>query len=282
MPSPEDQRFKELRSKHQVLCFQWENEKKPCIICGESVGNEKDHLPPKVLLPKTLRNPKTEFFTYPVCTKCNRSSSDEDFLFYTIVAWIVNQNSYISRSEPTDPDLLALHNESTRQFTKSDKEQKRRIKLINKYISRRQINGEFQLGINGNKININRTLTKIVKSIYWLHTNGDILQSYNPGWWIYFNIDTAKLNFINSHLKTTHADIYWDNRFIVHYTIGQPQDNVGGVISCSLHFYTGTQTGKGISWLLIAFPTKTFLHGKSLYETAVSYLGEPKIKPQQK
>jgi hypothetical protein len=123
-------------------------------------------------------------------------------------------------------------------------------------------------------------LTKKVKSIYWLHTGGDILQEYNPGWWIYSNVDTSKSNFIDNHLKTTHADIYWDNRFIVHYTVGQPSNNVGGVISCSLHFYTEKNTGKGISWFLVASPKKTTIEGKSIYETTVSHIGEPQIKPQ--
>jgi hypothetical protein len=224
------EKFKELKSKHQSLYFQWKRGKKPCVICGEEVGNEKDHLPPKALLPKALRSSKTEFFSYPVCTKCNRSSSDEDFLFYTIVAWGVNQSSYLNKKEPTDSDLLALHEESIHKFTRPSKEQRRREKLINKHLENPCINGTKYFAVKSGRININQTLVKIVKSIYWLHTDGDILQNYNPGWWIRTGINTSEPNFIQNHLKTTNADVYWDGRFIVHYSIGQPSDNVGGVL----------------------------------------------------
>lgn len=273
--------IKALKSKHQKLYNFWKKESKPCIICAERYGNEKDHLPPKVLLPKTLRNPKTEFFSYPVCTQCNRSSSDQDFLLYTLVTWKVNQESYARKAEPKSHDLIALHRESIRQFTDSPRQQQRRQELIRKFSVKKIIDGAEQCGINFTDINVNQTLTKIAKSIYWLHTEGDILQEHNPGWWIYSNIDTSEHKFIEKHLKTTHSDIYWDDRFIVHYTIGQPTDKMGGVISCSIHFYTERKVGKGISWLVVAAPKKTILNGISLYRLAASHLGEPQIKPLQ-
>ena len=65
----------------------------PCIVCGECEGSEKDHLPPKVLFPENLRSQKTEFLTFPVCSYCNRTSSDQDFLFSVLLSIGLNQES---------------------------------------------------------------------------------------------------------------------------------------------------------------------------------------------
>lgn len=131
------------------------------------------------------------------------------------------------------------------------------------------------------RLSVNQTLTKIVKSIYWRNTGGDILQQYNPGWWIFSDIDTSKEPFIEKHLKTSHAEIHWGGRFITHFNCGHPQSGVGGLIMCSLHFYTEGVVGKGMSWFLIAAPVTTLVDGKSLYEWFTSIHGKATIEPEK-
>lgn len=265
-----------LKKKHQQLYRNWKRREGPCIICGREKGNEKDHLPPKVLFPESLRSHKTDFFTFPVCSKCNGGSSDEDFLFSVLLSFGLNQKSILRGQEPTDPDLLALYNQAQGHFTDPIKA-KHRQELLQNYIGKDPHSG--RAAINKDKLPINQTTTKIVKSIYWLHTGGDILQSHNPGWWILPYIDTSKTNFIEKHLKMTHAEIRWEDRFIYHFSIGHPENGAGGFISCSLHFYSKKTVGKGMNWYLIASPVKTVINGKSLYEMCTAVLGAATIAP---
>jgi len=135
--------------------------------------------------------------------------------------------------------------------------------------------------VNLAKLPVNRTLTKIAKSIYWLHTGGDILQPYAPGWWIRRAVDSSQPEFIAHHLKTSNAELHWGDRFISHFKVGHAKDGVGGLIICSLHFYTGRTVGKGMSWLAIAAPSRTTVDGKSLYELSRTMWGNPTIEPEE-
>jgi len=274
----QNEAYSVLKRKHQQLLRRWSKNNGPCIVCGEGVVSEKDHLPPKVLFPERLRNPKTEFFTFPVCTPCNRISSDEDFLFSVLLSMGLNQESIINNQEPSYPDLLALYNQALGHLEDPDKAEHRR-KLLGKYIGRDPKTG--RTAIDTQALPTQHTLTKIVKSIYWLHTDGHILQKYNPGWWIRARIDTSKMNFIEKHLKTSHADIHWEDRFISHFSFGRPQDGVGGFISCSLHFYTQRKVGQGMSWHIIASPKNTMLNDTSLYELSATKWGPATIRPQE-
>ncbi len=253
---------------------EWKKKNGLCIICGNNFADTKDHLPPKVILPKTLRDPKTEFFTFPVCIKCNRESSDQDFLLSIILSWGLNQDSYVKGKEPIGNDLLALHDQSVNHITNST-EAKRRRRLLKKYIIRKNSN----YGIDISKVPVTKTITKIVKAIYWLHTKGDIIQNYNPGWWIYPNINTEAVSFIDNHIKASEVVIQLNDRFIAHFSLGKEEDGVGGLISCSLHFYTSKKLGKGLSWLIIAAPQNALLNGESLYSKALEHFGKPDIKP---
>ncbi len=273
-----DERYRVLKRKHQQLLRRWSKNSGPCIVCGEGVVNEKDHLPPKVLFPESLRNPKTEFFTFPVCTPCNRTSSDEDFLFSVLLSMELNQESIINNRKPSDPDLLALYNQAQGHLEDSEKAKHRR-ELLRKYTGTDP--KTERIAIDRTLLTHHHTLTKIVKSIYWLHTEGQILQKYNPGWWIRSRIDTSKTDYIEKHLMTTHADIHWEDRFISHFSFGHPQDGVGGLISCSLHFYTQRKVGNGMSWHIIASPKNTILNGTSLYELCTSIWEPATIRPQE-
>ena len=262
-----EDKYKNLKNTHQQLLDDWKQNNKPCIICGINTANEKDHLPPKVLYPKRLRDSKTEFFTFPVCSTCNRGSSDADYLFSVLISLSLNQSFYLKGINPTDPDLIALHEQMEKQL-KNPKEGKRRQDLLTPFLDEDPITGKPVININ--KLPVNETITKIVKSIYWLNSNGDILQKKNPGWWIRPDIDTTKESFIKHHLMKTEHELQWDNRFITRYTIGLPSNGVGGLISCSLHFYTEMQLGYGNNWLIIASPQKTKIKKKSLYDISVS------------
>jgi hypothetical protein len=272
----DEERYRALKSKHQQLYADWKHNNGPCIICGEEDGDEKDHLPPKVLYPKELRNDKTYFFTFPVCSDCNRGSSDEDFLFSVLLSFGLNQNAYLKNEEPTDPDLLALHEQTKGHFQGSSLA-KHRQKLLQGYIGKDPATGRDRINID--KLPTNRTLTKIVKSIYWLHTGGDILQRYNPGWWIIPAVDASKEKFIEKHLKISHSDIHWEDKFISHYSIGLPKSGADGFISCSLHFYYKKSVRKGMSWYLIASPVNTKINNKSLFDICASSFGDPTIAP---
>lgn len=279
MITPEQERYRDLKRTHQQLLRKWKRRKGTCIICAEREGDKADHLPPKVLFPEPIRTPQTEFFTFPACSQCNGASKDEDFLFSVLLAFGLNQEAILKNEDPTDPDLLALYRQAKGHFH-DPKEAARRVKLIQRIAdidprSRRT-------AINPKRVPLNQTLTKIVKSVYWLYTNGDVLQQYHPGWWILSNVDTSKHHFIENHLKTSHDEVHWGNRFIYHYTIGHPENDVGGFIICSLHFYTQRQVGHGMSWMVIAAPTGTSVNGKSLYEWCTSIWGKATITPDIK
>ena len=276
MTQTERERYCDLKRTHQQLIRDWKRNAGPCIICAEREANDKDHLPPEVLFPAMLRTPKTEFFTFPVCRQCNNSSSHEDFLFSVALSHWLNQDAILACREPTDPDLLALY-QQTQGHLDDPKETHRRQKLLQPYLGEDSSTGKPV--INLDRLPVNQTLTKIVKSIYWLHTAGDILQRYNPGWWIRCAADTSKPQFIAHHLKTSDADIHWGDRFITHFTVGHTEDGVGGFIKSSLHFYTGRATGKGMSWLVFAAPCRTLVDGRSLYELSRATWGSPTIEP---
>jgi len=278
MATPEEEQFRTLKRKHHQLLREWRGKRGLCIICAASEGNEDDHLPPKVLLPKSLRDQNIEFLTYPVCARCNRISSDEDFLFSVLLSIGLNQESIRLDQEPSDPDLLALYRQAQCQL-EDEAEAERRKALLRRYLGKDPRTGRDAIDIL--KLPLNHTTTKIVKSIYWLHTGGDVLEAHNPGWWIRPFIDTSKINLIEKHLKVSNADIQWEDRFIAHYTIGHPANGVGGLISCSLHFYTNRSTAKGMNWYLIAAPVDTLVNGVSLYEQCLPILGPATIEPQK-
>ena len=276
MSDEEREKDRVLKKKHQQLYADWKKNNGPCIICGEEDGNEKDHLPPKVLYPKKMRSDKTYFLTFPVCSNCNRGSSDKDFLFSVLLSFGLNQKSYLKDQEPTDSDLLSLHEQTQGHFQKTTLAIHRQ-KLLQKYIGKDPTTGRDAINID--KLPINRTTTKIVQSVYWLHTGGDILQRYNPGWWIMPAVDASKANFIEKHLKMSHADIQWEDKFISHYSIGHPKNGAGGFISCSLHFYSKKSVTEGMSWYLIASPVNTKINGKSLFDMCTPVFGDPTIAP---
>ena len=277
MTLSEEERYRVLKSTHQQLLRDWKRKKGPCIICAEREGCDRDHLPPEVLFPAKIRTPKSEFFTFPVCKQCNNSSSDEDFLFSVLLSFGLNREAILNNQEPTDPDLLALFRQTQAHFADPQKNA-HRAKLLQAVLGREPHTG--RVAINLQRVPVNQTLTKIAKSIYWLYTNGDILQRYNPGWWILHNVDTSKRQFIENHLKTSHAEVHWGDRFIYHYTIGHREDDVGGFAMSSLHFYTSRAVGRGMSWMVIASPTATSVNGKSLYQWCTSLWGPATIKPR--
>jgi hypothetical protein len=273
----EQDRFRDLKRTHQRLLRDWKRKKGPCIICAEREGKAADHLPPKVLFPESIRTPNAEFFTFPVCQQCNNASKDEDFLFSVLLSFGLNQEAIINNQEPSDPDLLALYRQTHGHFQNS-REAARRTRLLKAIVVKDPQTG--MPAIDFRRVPLNQTLTKIAKSIYWLYTGGDIIQRYKPGWWILSNVDTSKEHFIEKHLKTSHADVHWGERFIYHYTIGHTENDMGGFILGSLHFYTRRAVGQGMSWMVIASPTLTSVNGKSLYEWCTSIWGAATIDPK--
>ncbi len=266
-----DDRYRDLKRIHQRLLRDWRRGGAPCIVCAKRVANDRDHLPPKVLFPSASRSHDSEFFTFPVCKHCNNSSSDEDFLFSVLLSLRLNQDSILHNREQSDPDLLALDRQM-QMHLHDPKKGRHRLNLLRSFM-------EGDEAIDLTRLPINQTLTKIVKSIYWLHTGGDILERHRPGWWIRADVDTSKDLFIEKHLKTTHADLHWGDRFIAHYTVGRPDNGVGGVISCSLHFYTKRRVGEGASWLVMASPSLTSVEGRCLYEMSMDVWGSSTIEP---
>jgi len=276
MTISDKERYRVLKRTHQQLLRAWKHKKGPCIICAEREGNNRDHLPPQVLFPCCIRTHETELFTFPVCPECNGASRDEDFLFSVLLSFGLNQESIMTDKEPTDPDLLALYRQTQGHF-QDPREADRRIRLVQSFIVR---DTHGRVAIDVERLPVTQTLTKIVKSIYWFNTGGDILEVYNPGWWIHRNVDTSKEYFIEKHLKMSHAELHWGDRFISHFTIGQPENGVGGLISSSLHFYTNRAVGKGMNWLVKAAPSKTSIDGRSLYELSSSVWGTATIEPR--
>jgi len=272
----EDDKHRKLLGKHNRLVRRWKKQGGRCIVCGTAEGVTSDHLPPKGLYPRTSRTENPGFLTFPVCGVCNGGTSDSDYLLGVYLAIFLNQDSYRAGNDPVDTDLLALHNEAIERLN-SKNEGDRRTKLLKKHVFYNEDVGAD--GLNPDKLDVNLTLVKIAKAIYWLDTDGEILQDYNPGWWIFPRIDTSSPKYIEGHLKTTNTQIHWGDRFITHYTAGRHHADSGGVLSCSLHFYTNRETGSGASWHLIAAPRETVVNDKSLFELA--YETYPREKYQQ-
>lgn len=270
-------RHRELTRTHQRLYQAWKRDRKPCIICAEREGKSRDHLPPEVLFPAAIRTTNPKFFTFPVCHTCNNGSSDQDFLFSFVLSLGLNQDSIRRGEAPSDPDLLALY-EQTHGHLHDDHKRERRERLLRPFIGTDLHTGRPAL--DRDRIPVFQTLTKIVKSIYWLHTDGDILERHKPGWWIRTGIDTSKKHFVEKLLATTNADMHWEDRFIARYMIGHPENDVGGFVSSSLHFYTKRELGSGMSWLVFAAPSLTSINGQSLYELSKSQWGAPTIEPR--
>ena len=264
-------RQKELIRQHATLYRKWKDEKLPCIICGVREGSTKDHLPPKGLFPKSREIENPNFLTYRVCEPCNGGSKDSDYLLGVYLAIFLNQSSYLRHEEPSDPDLLALHDDAVARLSSED-EGDRRIGLLKPHIHFNEKVGAY--GLNPDKLEVHLCLVKIVKAIYWLQSKGDILESYDPGWWIFPRIDTSEPNYIERYLKTSNAEIHWDDRFIAHYNVGFNENKVGGFIACSLHFYTNRVAGHGANWHLIAAPRKTQVDGESLYVSVKKLFGQ--------
>lgn len=109
MTHSDDESYRTMNTGYQQLRQEWKRKEGPCIVCGEREVNSNDHLPPRVLLPKSIRTLDPNFFTFPVCKQCNNSSSDEDFLFSVALSIYLNQDAVLTNQEPTDPDLLALY-----------------------------------------------------------------------------------------------------------------------------------------------------------------------------
>jgi len=89
-------------------------------VCGACPATTKDHLPPKVLLPKDIRANEI-LFTFPVCSHCNNGSSDTDFLMGVAFTLQLNQKNYLSDLAPINGDLSVLHNQLVSQLSTSDK-----------------------------------------------------------------------------------------------------------------------------------------------------------------
>lgn len=211
MITHEKDRKRAQAKDHQQLLQDWRRRKGVCIICAEREGNERDHLPPKVLFPRRLRTNETPLFTFPVCSVCNRSSSEEDFLFSVLLSSGLNQETILNGINPRDPDLAALDRQMQEQLHDPQKAIGRLRQL------RGLIGTDPKTGspsINVSTMPTNQTLTKIAKAIYWSQTRGDILQNHNPGWWIAPLVDTSKPRFIEKHLKTSRTEVYWGDRFI--------------------------------------------------------------------
>jgi hypothetical protein len=271
---------KQLVNTHQKLIRNWTKHKRLCIVCGACPATTKDHLPPKVLLPKDIRANEI-LFTFPVCSDCNNGSSDTDFLMGVAFTLQLNQKNYLSDLAPINGDLSVLHNQLVSQLSTSDKAEQH-LELLRRYTEVRDVeieeNGRLitkrQMGIDLSKVDINRTLIKITKAIYWLHSEGDILALTNPGWWIRNDIDPSRPNFIKHVLGEAAVEVLWDDRFIYYYNLGK---QVPGFLLCSLHFYSQKQLDQGIHHLVYASPKNMTIEGESLYEKSVKMWGRPTI-----
>lgn len=262
--------------KHNELLRKWFEGNKPCILCGVNKADEKDHLPPKTLYPKSLRTDKTVFFTFPACAACNRNTSDSDFLLSVYLAFYLPQSEFKKGLPASHPDHVALLEQWKSQLA-DQKNGHRKAKLIKPYVGEPDNNGAGRIFYT--KIPVNESLIKFTKALYWFETSGYVLENYRPGWWIFQDIDTSEIHYLEKLLKGSQSTVQWEDRFIAHYMLGLPENAAGGFISSSLHFYTERMVGKGANWHLIAAPTTTIHKGISLFEHFAEVMGDPTIEP---
>lgn len=265
------------RNKHQKLVAEWKEKNGPCVLCGRAPATTDDHLPPKSLYPKILRTDRTYFYTFPACHKCNNESSDNDFLLSAYLAIVLNQVEFSAGVEIEDPDRKALFDEFVQRL-QSEKEGRHRRELMRPY-NRLSGDGNEIIGINHTQIPVHPPLVKFIQALYWIVSGGEILQEYNPGIWVYSQVDPSREAYVEKILKQSFASLNWDDRFIARYNYGPPGSGADGFISASLHFYSERSVEKGATWFVMAVPSKTVIKGQSLFDRYKNIAGEPLISP---
>ena len=258
-------------AKLQVLWQRWREENGTCVICGLRQADEKDHIPPRALFPKALRDPSTEFLTYPVCSICNRGSSDADFLLAFRLAVQLNQSSYRTGVEPNDRDLIELDRQITK-FLTSKSEAKRRRKLLHPRV--RKYSGTLGAIDLPDKLVLS-PLLKMARALYWLKTDGDILEQHKPTWWVRSGLDTSTHNFAKHILSKSNASVEWGDRFVTRYNIAGPDSSVPGTLMAAFIFYSKGKVGRGYTWFVLAAPSKFEINGELIRTSIERSFGAP-------
>ena len=261
-------------SQLQALRKRWIEEDGMCVVCGIRPPLEKDHIPPRALFPKSLRDSSTEFLTYPACTACNRGSSDSDFVLAFRLALELNQPSYGSGAIPTDLDLLELDKQITK-FLTSENQAKRRKAILGPRL-RGLRNGLGTIDLPDKMVL--PSIQKMMRALYWLKTDGDILEYHKPTFWVQSGLDTTTNFFAKSILAKTNASIEWGDRFITRYNIGGPNSAITGIMMASFIFYSKGKAGAGYNWFAMAIPSKYEVNGELLCTTLEKRHGPPSWK----
>ena len=260
----------------QLLRKRWQLESGLCVICGAMPALEDDHIPPRALFPKSLRDPTTEFLTYPVCMACNRGSSDSDFVLAFRLGAELNQTSYARGVDPIDPDLLELHRQNTKMLT-SEKEGKRRIDILAPRLrGHAGVNATGAIDLPDSMVL--PTIQKMMRALYWLKTDGDIMERHKPSFWVRSGLDTTTEFFAKSIISKTNASIEWDNRFVTRYNIGGPQSAINGIMMSAFIFYSQGKAGRGYTWFGMAIPSNYEVDGELLCRTLENKYGPPTWK----
>jgi len=255
----------------QALRKRWAEIEGPCVVCGSRPPAEKDHIPPRALFPKALRDPTTEFLTYPVCTRCNRGSSDSDFLLAFRLAAQLNQENYVKGVDPADPDLLELDLQITR-FLTSKNESRRRKRLL----SPRVRDGVSGLGgVSLPDSLVMPSLLKMARALYWLKTDGDVLENHKPAWWVRSGLDTSTSHFSEHILGKTQSSVQWRDRFITRYNFAGPESSVPGTLMAAFIFYSKGLAGGGYTWFVLSVPSKFELNGELMQKAVERIHGSP-------
>ena len=88
---------------------------KKCTYCGKE-ANTKDHVIPKELYPKSIRNQNIQLITVPSCKKCNAGFSDDEEHFRNVIVLGGNITDSVSELFRNKVYTSFFKRKSTRHF----------------------------------------------------------------------------------------------------------------------------------------------------------------------
>jgi len=77
---------------------------KSCAYCGDP-ANQKEHVIPKWLYPKSKSKSKLQRLTVPACNKCNKSLANDEAHFCNMLLLAGKKSSVVSESRQLGSDL---------------------------------------------------------------------------------------------------------------------------------------------------------------------------------
>lgn len=214
--------------------------KKPlCIYCGE-LATTRDHVPPKILIPKENRKKSDkDLIVVPACKNCNQNFSKDDEYFRVVVSSI--------RHVAEQPEAQKLHSSIKRSLERPQARGFRTSMLRNiKQVPLLTPSGVYYgegRAMRGNFTRINHVVERITRGLYYHHYKKPLPQNH-----IVHSFSWETMNQTPEGINTTLASAKWLQ--------GSHRHEIGGVVQ---YKYTSFINLPGCTyWGFTFFKAKTF------------------------